>query len=75
MKVHFTLLDIHPTVLARDLCMLLLIDELMKDGHDEETRLEIKATLFYMFIGIIVPPYCHSRCAQFLNLKFSTTYQ
>ncbi|TCD64568.1 hypothetical protein EIP91_003895 [Steccherinum ochraceum] len=62
-KVHFTLLDVHPTALARDLCMFLLLDELArKEGsYDEETVAEIKATIFYTFLGIIVPPYCHAR--------------
>ncbi|TCD64576.1 hypothetical protein EIP91_003904 [Steccherinum ochraceum] len=62
-RTHFTLLDIHPTALARDLCMFLLLDELLrKEGsYDQETVIEIKATIFYTFLGVIVPPYCHRR--------------
>lgn len=56
LHAHFTLLDIHPASLARDLCMLVLLDHL-----DEETRAEVMATLFYIFIGVAIPPYCYNR--------------
>jgi len=58
---HFTLLDIHPTVLARDLCILLLLEQLIKGDIDEDAKVEIKAAVFYTFIGIVVPLYCHRR--------------
>ncbi|KAH8101280.1 hypothetical protein BXZ70DRAFT_935376 [Cristinia sonorae] len=64
MKIHLTLLDIHPTALARDVCIFQLLDELKEGGHAEETAAEIKATLFYIFIGIIMPSYCHKRFHQ-----------
>lgn len=60
-KAHITLLDIHPTALARDLCILVLLDELMMASHNAETKNEIRTTIFYIYTGVIVPPYCYDR--------------
>lgn len=60
-KTHLTLLDIQPTALGRDLCILLLLDELVRKTYDEETTAEIKATIFYIFLGVVIPSYCHKR--------------
>ncbi|SJL02420.1 uncharacterized protein ARMOST_05747 [Armillaria ostoyae] len=68
-KVHFTLLDIHPTVIARNLCLLLMIDQLMemrmRKNINKVEQTEIKATIFYIWMGFILPAYCHDR---FLNV-------
>ncbi len=66
-NVHFTLLDIHPTVLARDLCLFMMIEELIhlrERAHDEVEEVEIKATLLYIWMGAIIPSYCHARCVR-----------
>ena len=63
-KFHLTALDIHPTVIARNLVFLLLLDDLaqgLEEGIREEEQAEIKATYLYTFIGTIMPPYCHAR--------------
>ncbi|TCD63146.1 hypothetical protein EIP91_005905 [Steccherinum ochraceum] len=60
-KTHLTLLDHNPGVLARDLCILVLLDSLIQKKHDPETQAEIQATLFYTYMGIIMPPYCYRR--------------
>ncbi|KAK0461720.1 uncharacterized protein EV420DRAFT_124965 [Desarmillaria tabescens] len=63
-NVHFTLLDIHPTVLARDLCLFMMVEELIalrERAHDELEEVEIKATLLYIWMGAIIPSYCHVR--------------
>ena len=60
-RVHMTLLDLHPMALARDLCMFFLLDDLTQQDHEEETRAEIIATIFYHFTGIACPAYCHDR--------------
>ncbi|KAJ6507320.1 hypothetical protein C8R47DRAFT_1100924 [Mycena vitilis] len=61
-RVHITLLDIHPAALARDLCMLLLLNQLMDTPlENSETRTELLATLFYTFAGVVMPGYCFSR--------------
>ncbi|KAJ7579195.1 hypothetical protein C8J56DRAFT_965062 [Mycena floridula] len=59
-KLHFTLLDLHPTALARDLCLLVLLEQLTTDISPEDA-IEIKATIFYMWLGIIMPDYCENR--------------
>lgn len=56
-----TLIDIHPTALARDLCLFILLDELVKEGHGEEEAVIIKATLFYSYLGVVMPIYCYTK--------------
>ena len=61
LRIHITLLDIHPYALARDLCILALMDDLATKEHDEKTRQDIMSAIFYTFIGVVVPPSCHKR--------------
>jgi hypothetical protein len=64
-KFHLTALDVHPTVIARNLVFLLFLDDLangLKNGMGEEEKAEIKATFLYTFVGTIMPPYCQARC-------------
>ena len=56
-----TLLDLHPMALARDLCMLYLLDDLAQQDLAEDDRAEIIATIFYHFAGVACPPYCQER--------------
>ena len=81
-KVHITLLDIHPTTLARDLCIFALLEQLLDTPNSKEKEAEIKATIFYAYLGVIMPSYCHqwyeatlnflSFCAQ-LNVRASVS--
>lgn len=64
LKAHFTLLDIKSTALARDLCILILLNDLISDGREAQERSEIKATIFYIYTGVIVPQYCYARCVR-----------
>ncbi|KAI0366568.1 hypothetical protein BV20DRAFT_1055566 [Pilatotrama ljubarskyi] len=57
---HLTLLDIHPTASARDLCMLMLLHEL-SHATDSTWRAEIKATFMYTFCAAAMPSYCYDR--------------
>ncbi|KAI0658112.1 hypothetical protein C8Q70DRAFT_201642 [Cubamyces menziesii] len=57
---HLTLLDIHPTAIARDLCMLLLLHE-FNNTTDSVARVEIEATLMYVFCAGVMPSYCYTR--------------
>ncbi|TFY79515.1 hypothetical protein EWM64_g4494 [Hericium alpestre] len=61
LKVHMTLLDIYPASLARDLCMFLLLNDLIENEYDEETIAEIKATIAFVYLAIIIPSYCWDR--------------
>lgn len=60
-RTHLTMLDIHDATIARDLCMLILLEDL---AHADEphVRDEIKVTLMYMFLVPIMPNYCYTRC-------------
>jgi hypothetical protein len=61
-KVHITMLDIHPGALARDLCIMMLLNELCEmTGDSAITATEIKATIFYTYVGVVMPAYCHER--------------
>ncbi|KAH9903204.1 hypothetical protein C8Q73DRAFT_673716 [Cubamyces lactineus] len=57
---HLTLLDIHPTAITRDLCMLLLLHE-YNNATDPVARVELKATLMYIFCAGVMPSYCYAR--------------
>lgn len=60
-KAHITINDIHFGIVARNFMFYLLLDELMADYLDPITRVEIQASLFYMYAGWIVPTYVHKR--------------
>lgn len=56
------MLDIHPTALARDLCVLILFHDLLEaDPKDKILIAELKATIMYTYMGVFMPSYCYSR--------------
>ncbi|KAK0206934.1 hypothetical protein DFS33DRAFT_1317984 [Desarmillaria ectypa] len=68
-KIHFTLLDIHPTTIARNLCIFLMINDLVVMRLHKQINVieeaEIKATIFYVWMGVTLPSYCYVR---FMNV-------
>ncbi|KAI0634386.1 hypothetical protein C8Q77DRAFT_1217561 [Trametes polyzona] len=66
LRTHLTLLDIHPTAIARDLCMLMLLDDL-NHTTNHTVRAEIKATLMYSFCGAVMPGYCYERLMSLMD--------
>ncbi|KII94960.1 hypothetical protein PLICRDRAFT_33788 [Plicaturopsis crispa FD-325 SS-3] len=60
LKVHLTLVDVQPAALARDILILQLLSDLAH-VEDAAARVEIKATIFYVFCAIVMPGYCHDR--------------
>ncbi|KAJ7708983.1 hypothetical protein B0H17DRAFT_1124763 [Mycena rosella] len=74
-RVHITLLDIHPAALARDICILLLLEQLINTPAESSvTRAEILATMFYTFAGVVMPEYCYSRLEKVMqDFKLSLT--
>ncbi|TCD63143.1 hypothetical protein EIP91_005902 [Steccherinum ochraceum] len=75
LNAHFTLLDIHATAIARDLCIFLLLDELAADRLDEEGKTETLATIFYIFIGVLIPPYCFAKFRTAVRLAIAKLQQ
>lgn len=73
-NVHLTMLDIQPTALARDLCILILLNDLMSAERGTELETEIKATLFYVYTAVLMPAYCHERYVHWLNSKYVLTF-
>ncbi|TCD64567.1 hypothetical protein EIP91_003894 [Steccherinum ochraceum] len=67
-KVHITALDLQPSVLARDLCLLLLLDQLARAEKGTELRAELLATVLYVYLGVVIPPYCHTRFTEVVNV-------
>ncbi|KAJ6617025.1 hypothetical protein B0H10DRAFT_1914787 [Mycena sp. CBHHK59/15] len=68
LRVHITLLDIHPAALTRDICMLLLLEQLMHTPAESSvTRAEILSALFYTFAGVVMPGYCFDRLEKIMN--------
>ena len=56
-RYHFTINDIKAAVLARDLLVFHLLDELMKlDDRLQQQRTELLTTIFFLFVGVVVPP-------------------
>ncbi|KAJ7147614.1 hypothetical protein C8R43DRAFT_1010132 [Mycena crocata] len=67
-RVHITLLDIHPAPLARDLCILLLLEQLMETPSENSVaRAEIISTMFYTFAGVVMPEYCYDRLEKVMH--------
>ena len=56
-----TLLDIHPAIMARNLLFFMMIEILVQDTLGADDRLELQATMVYVFIGWIMPSYCEKR--------------
>ncbi|KDQ54577.1 hypothetical protein JAAARDRAFT_196488 [Jaapia argillacea MUCL 33604] len=74
LRVHMTLMDIHPASIARDLIILHRLDELQGAGPEDET--EIRATLFYTYCAFLIPDYCHARlleAAKVVHTQLSRT--
>ncbi|KAJ7467818.1 hypothetical protein B0H11DRAFT_1814028 [Mycena galericulata] len=63
MRMHLTLLDIHPSALARDLVVLMLLNDCMAPNVAPDALAEIKATLMYTYAGGLMPPYAYA-CQQ-----------
>ena len=61
-KYHFTLNDSNCTAIARNLVLLVLLDELacLTDIPQVE-RTEIYTTVYYIFAGVIIPRYAFER--------------
>lgn len=64
-KYHFTINDIKPHTLARDFLIFLLIQQLSQildapSDAQREIRSDILALLFYIYMGVLLPPRVHS---------------
>ncbi|KAF7341111.1 hypothetical protein MVEN_01845300 [Mycena venus] len=62
--IHFTLVDIQPAALARDLIFFLILWNSPSSSTDYESRVLSAKTMFYLFCCVAMPPDSH---ALFLN--------
>lgn len=57
-----TMLDFHSYPLARDLCILFLLKELVEAKQPNPVvEAEILSTVFYALMGTVMPGHCHER--------------
>lgn len=75
LRVHMTLLDIHPTILARDLCILMLTHQLNTPELTAIEKTEIHATIMYTYTCIIMPDYCFDRQVTLHTLGFVLSHE
>jgi hypothetical protein len=54
-------------MMARNVLFFLMIDALVQDKLEPLDRLEVQATMVYVFIGWVMPPYCEKRLLKFIN--------
>lgn len=56
--MHMTWLDIHPSVQARNLLVLSLVDSLISSRAtmSKVENTELKATIMYILAGVVMPP-------------------
>lgn len=59
--VHITLNDIHPAVLARNLVLFQLLNDLKNETGTTLEEYETNATLMYTYWGVAMPSYCFAR--------------
>ncbi|KAK7054699.1 hypothetical protein VNI00_003162 [Paramarasmius palmivorus] len=64
LNVHFTLNDIHPQALARDLCLFSLLDEIAQAHNDARREAELKMTILCTWMGLLMPQYCSVQLNQ-----------
>ncbi|TFK90199.1 hypothetical protein K466DRAFT_543778 [Polyporus arcularius HHB13444] len=59
-RSHITMLDVHDGMIARDLCILMLLHE-YNTAASEKARVAISATLMYTYLGAAMPSYCYDK--------------
>ena len=60
-QYHFTINDLKAGALARDLVILSLLSDLTEAADQNTEKLEIKTTLFLVYIAAIMPIYAYKR--------------
>ena len=60
-QYHFTINDLKAGALARDLVILSLLSDLTEAADKDTEKLEIKTTLFLVYIAAVMPVYAHKR--------------
>ncbi|KAL0952807.1 hypothetical protein HGRIS_007032 [Hohenbuehelia grisea] len=63
LKAHLTSLDRHYASISKMLIICVLIDTLVDQAYTlkDEDRLEVQTTLFYSYVGWVLPSYCEKR--------------
>lgn len=74
-SVHMTLIDIHPATLARVIVIFSLIHQILRArvSKDNAKKVELHATLFYVYTTMLMPSYCRQMYVFLKKKSFSTT--
>ncbi|KAF2145383.1 uncharacterized protein K452DRAFT_295032 [Aplosporella prunicola CBS 121167] len=72
-RYHFTIVDWKPAVIARNIIVFLLLEELTDKSITscKEKKEEILATLFYVYIGVIMPPKAYEKLQRTISAAIS----
>lgn len=66
-KYHFTINDIKPHTTARNLLVLLLMNQLAISEHDKQTTTDIVALIFFIFLGVLIPARVHGHLLEIID--------
>jgi hypothetical protein len=59
-RFHLTLIDIHPSSIARILLILQLLQNI-RSTKDANEKMELYATVTFIYVALVMPPYCETR--------------
>ena len=72
---HATINDINASALARDLVMFYLLDDLAAAvDPSEDDRIESLATIFYLYVGAVMPEYIFNRIQDTIETVIVTLH-
>ena len=71
-KYHFTINDVKPHVLARNVLIFLLLSQLgklpqEKTPEEQSKESDILTLLFFVYVGVLIPPRVHSHLMLLIN--------
>ena len=66
-KYHFTLLDLKPSMLARDLIIFSMLDDISRLSKDSPAEIDTLLTLFYTWSGFIMPAHAIERLQKTID--------
>ncbi|KII90183.1 hypothetical protein PLICRDRAFT_40377 [Plicaturopsis crispa FD-325 SS-3] len=75
LKAHVTLLDIHPAMMARNVLLFMMLNEIVENKVEGLDRLEVSAAITYLWLGVVMPPYCERRVSRCINDILDRLYE
>ena len=69
LRLHLTLVEIHPATLAWTLLIFELIERISL-AENPVKELELETTLFYLYVSLAMPGYCEDMWVVFRSYSF-----